>query len=184
VILACPAADAARLLRDDRFGAISYADVAMVTLAVPSRDWPDRLRGQSGYLVPKPVQQLVTAASFGSQKWSHWDDGESVVLRVSLGRDGLPVLHLHDDELLAAAVRETGQHLGLDLQPTASRITRWFRAFPQYRPNHHRLVQQISSTMPASLALAGASYHGIGVPACVRSGREAAAAILGRTRVG
>ena len=184
VILACPAVVAGRLLRDDRFSAITYADVAMVTIAIDGRDWPDRLHGQSGYLVPKPVQQLVTAASFGSQKWAHWDDGSSVILRVSLGRDGLPVLHLDDDELLAAATREVGEHLGLSIEPSASRITRWTRAFPQYRPNHHVVVDQLASSLPASLALAGASYHGIGIPACVRSGREAAAAILRLARVG
>ena len=76
-----------------------------VTLAVP--DWPERLRGRSGYLVPKPVQRLVTAASFGSQKWSHWQ-GDGEVLRVSLGRDGLDVLDRSDDDLVAAAVAEVG----------------------------------------------------------------------------
>ena len=181
VILACPAAAAGRLLRDDGLSAITYADVAIVTVAIDARDWPERLRGQSGYLVPKPVQQLVTAASFGSQKWPHWGQGTTVVLRISLGRDGLPVLHLDDDELLASAVREVGQHLGVQLQPTAARITRWPRAFPQYRPNHHVLVQQLSARLPPSLALAGASYHGIGIPACVRSGRDAAASILATT---
>jgi protoporphyrinogen/coproporphyrinogen III oxidase len=32
--------------------------------------------------------------------------------------------------------------------------------------------------LPAGLALAGASYHGIGIPACVRSGTAAAGRVL------
>ena len=64
----------------------------MVTVAVPSATWPERLHGLSGYLVPKPVQHLVTAVSFGSQKWQQWASDGQVVLRISLGRDGLPVL--------------------------------------------------------------------------------------------
>ena len=191
VVLACPAAQAARLVADAgvdestraALARIEYADVVMVTLAIPAADWPERLRGMSGYLVPKPVQRLVTAVSFGSQKWAQWrvpaaeTGDEQVVLRVSLGRDGLPVMHLDDDQLLAAAVSEVGEQIGVALAPTAVRVTRWQRAFPQYRPHHHRTVAAISAAMPPSLVLAGASYHGIGIPTCVRSGQQAAARV-------
>lgn len=178
VILACPAFAAGQLLDEPHLREIEYADVAMVTLAVPAADWPERLLGRSGYLVPKPKQRLVTAVSFGSQKWTHWNDGTSVILRISLGRDGLPVLHLTDDVLLDDAIEEVSAHLDHRLQPTDQRLTRWSRAFPQYRPNHHLMVKAIESTLPAHLALAGASYHGIGMPACIRSGRSAAEATL------
>lgn len=183
VLLACPPADAARLLgatAPDAAAALAtipVADVAMVTLAVPADDWPERFRAMSGYLVPKPMQRLVTAASFGSQKWPHWAVPGSVVLRISLGRDGLPVLHLGDDELLGAAVDEVGRHLGFDLAPTAHRISRWAGAFPQYRPHHAATVAGIEAALPAGLAIAGAGYHGIGVPACIHSAQKAAAAL-------
>jgi protoporphyrinogen/coproporphyrinogen III oxidase len=184
VILACPAWAAAPLLDDERLASIEYADVAMVTVAIPAATWPERLTGQSGYLVPKEVQRFVTAASFGSQKWPHWGAGGSVVLRISLGRDGLPVLQLGDDELIAAAISETGRHIGVDLQPTATRVSRWLRAFPQYRPHHHDLVRTIEADLPPTLALAGASYHGIGIPACVRSAQAAADRVLAATSTG
>ena len=183
VVLAAPAAATAALVRSagataaDDIATISAADVAMVTLSVPASTWPTRLAGMSGYLVPKPVQRFVTAASFGSQKWAHWASDESVVLRISLGRDGLPVLHLRDDELLAAAIAETSRHIDLDLAPNDFRISRWNGAFPQYRPHHAALVASIERQLPAGLAVCGASYHGIGVPACIRSAQAAAAAI-------
>ena len=181
-----PAAATARLLGDlapteaAMLAAIPAADVAMVTLAIPAVDWPERLRGMSGYLVPKPVQRLVTATSFGSQEWAHWAVDGSVVLRISLGRDGLPVLHLSDEQLLRAATDEVGQHLGVSLQPTHSRVSRWAGAFPQYRPHHAQRVAEIEAGLPAGLKLAGASYHGIGVPACIRSAQNAAAALHAR----
>ncbi len=184
VVLACPAPAAASLLGrvagEAALGLapLPAADVAIITLAVPAATWPQRCHGRSGYLVPKPKQRLVTAVSFGSQKWAHWDDGEQVILRISLGRDGLPVLHLTDEALLTAAVEETSAHLGYDLAPTATRITRWPRAFPQYRPHHAATIAGVEARLPAGLALAGASYHGIGIPMCVRSGEAAADRLL------
>lgn len=183
VVLASPAAATAQLLRQfapsqaAMLAAIPAADVAMVTLAVPAADWPQRLHGMSGYLVPKPMQRLVTATSFGSQKWAHWAVDGALLLRISLGRDGLPVLHLSDEQLLQAAIDEVGEHLGLSLQPTHSRVSRWAGAFPQYRPHHAQRVAEIEAGLPAGLVLAGASYHGIGVPACIRSAQKAAAAL-------
>ena len=183
VVLASPAGATAGLLRSiaptvaEALAAIPVADVAMVTLAIRASDWPERLRGMSGYLVPKPMQRLVTAASFGSQKWAHWEQSGQIVLRVSLGRDGLPVLHLPDEQLLGAAVEEVGHHLGLTLQPADARVTRWAGAFPQYRPHHSVRVAAAEAALPAGLALAGASYHGVGVPACIRSAQQAAATL-------
>ena len=79
----------------------------MVTMHVPADEWPERLHGLSGYLVPKPDQRLVTAASFGSQKWARWQPpGGGQILRVSLGRDGQPVLHLDDDAVITGVLAE------------------------------------------------------------------------------
>jgi oxygen-dependent protoporphyrinogen oxidase len=151
------------------------ASVVMVTVAVDARSWPAT---GSGYLVPKPHQQLVTAVSFGSNKWSHWrpEDG-SMILRISLGRDGLDVTDRDDDTLLAAAISETSLHLGRDLEPTEVRITRWPASFPQYRPGHLRRIDDIEARLARDapgVALAGAALRGIGVPACIDSGRRAA----------
>ena len=179
VVLASPAAATSALLGSvapdtaAALAGVGASDVAMVRLAVP--DFPDRLTGHSGYLVPKPDQRLLTAASFGSQKWAHWQppSGDQIV-RVSLGRDGLPVLHLDDEAIIDAAVTELGRHIDHDVQPTEVSVTRWAQAFAQYRPHHGRLVAGAAESLPSGLAVAGASYHGIGIPACIASGQGAA----------
>jgi oxygen-dependent protoporphyrinogen oxidase len=184
VVLACPARVAAVLLASiaptasSTIAAIPTVGVAVLTLAMPAADWPARLRGLSGYLIAKPQQRLVTAASFGSQKWAHWASPEHVVLRVSLGRDGLPALHLTDEELMAEVHDELRVHLGIDAQPTETRVSRWPQSFPQYRPHHGAAITAAERSLPVGLALAGASYHGIGVPTCIRSGQQAAARLL------
>lgn len=182
VAIATPAAAAARLIgtaapdASRSIGSIDTADVIMVRLAVPAGDprVDGAVRGRSGYLVPKSRQRTVTAVSFASEKWAHLALPDRHVLRVSLGRDGLPVRHLDDEAAAAAAVTEVADQLGVDLQPSEVSVTRWIGAFPQYRPHHHALVADVDAALPRGLALAGASYRGIGIPACITDGRRAA----------
>jgi oxygen-dependent protoporphyrinogen oxidase len=180
IVLASPAKPTAPLLAGvspdaaAALGSFEHADVTMVRLKVAADAWPQHLSGRSGYLVPKPDQRLVTAASFASQKWAHWAPADgSQILRVSLGRDGLPVADLEDDAAIAATVEETGHHLGFDIQPEEVSVTRWIGAFPQYRPHHRRLVADVEAALPPSISVAGASYHGIGIPACIAGAQRA-----------
>lgn len=181
VVLATPAAPTAPLLDQSApelaalLSTMDHASVAIVTLAVSN--WPARLHGRSGYLVPKPDQKLVTAASFGSQKWAHWR-GDDELVRVSLGRDGLRIDDLDDEVLTRTAVAELGHHTDLDVRPTAVRISRWSAAFPQYRPGHRRWLNAVAGATPSGLFLTGASYRGIGVPACIADAEQTATAVL------
>ncbi len=185
VIVATPAAAARTLLEPvsteaaEKLSTAETSDVAMLTFHIAAEEWPERLAGRSGYLVPKPVQRAVTAVSFGSQKWAHWqppDGGQ--ILRVSLGRDGAPVLHLDDDTLVGRALDDLAVHLGSRFAPRDVRISRWPGAFAQYRPHHRQWVESVRATLPREVAVAGSSYDGIGIPACVRSGRTVAQRVV------
>jgi oxygen-dependent protoporphyrinogen oxidase len=153
----------------------------MIALTVPRSQWPQHLTG-TGYLVPKPMQTAVTAVSFGSNKWAHWQTKDNdMILRVSLGRDGMPMHHLDDERLLALALADLQWHLGIDAQPTHVRLTRWVESFPQYRPGHSERIDWLERTLGAvapGIAIAGASYRGIGIPACIASAQRAASQTL------
>ena len=182
VVLATPARITAALLTDvapsvaTAAGQVPAASVVMVTMAVAATTWPQHLTG-SGYLVPKPDQQWVTAASFASNKWTHWRPADgSMVLRISLGRDGRRVDDWDDDLLIATAVAETSRHLGVTLEPHAVRVTRWPESFPQYRPGHLdrvAVMERDLADLAPGVVLAGASWRGMGVPACIQQGQQA-----------
>ena len=57
------------------------------------------------------------------------------------------------------------------------RVSRWPRAFPQYRPGHQRWLEAVAAATPAGLFLTGAGYRGIGVPACIADAERTAAAV-------
>ena len=157
-----------------------HASVVMVSLAIPKTSFPAQYRG-SGYLVPKPEQRFITAVSFASQKWKHLDSSSSAILRVSLGRDGAPLHEHDDDELLSFVLADLKVHLGTDVQPSHTRITRWKESFPQYRPHHFQHVAHVEKHLAAELPnvfVAGASWRGIGVPSCIEQGVKTADEIV------
>jgi len=182
VIIATPAHHASRLFDGalgTALGSFDTSDVAIVTVRVVASEWPEHLQNRSGYLIPKSQQRLVTAVSFASQKWNHLrqDDG-SQLLRISLGRDALPINHLDDADLVNHAIEETSQQLGIQIGHEEARVTRWARAFTQYRPHHAERVAAIDGLLPRHLQLAGSSYRGIGIPACIADGTRAAEELL------
>ena len=104
-----------------------------------------------------------------------------MILRVSIGRDGAPMHHHDDDALIGMALEELELHLGRQFTPHAVRLTRWVEAFPQYRPGHTQRVNHLDTALEIStpgLFLTGASYRGIGIPACVQQARIAAKRVL------
>jgi oxygen-dependent protoporphyrinogen oxidase len=186
IVLAVPARPAARLLDGvdssvaAEVGALEYASVALVTLALPAPSLPEL----SGFLVPSAEGTAVKAATFFTSKWAHLrrDDGIALV-RASLGRHGEEHVIQHDDGSLVATVRaELSRLVGRPLPvPVDTHVQRWGGALPQYPPGHVARVTAARASLRAAhptLALAGAAYDGVGIPICVRSGWTAADDIL------
>jgi oxygen-dependent protoporphyrinogen oxidase len=89
--------------------------------------------------------------------------------------------HLDDKALLEVALRDLRLHLGFDAAPTNMRFTRWIESFPQYRPGHAHRVEALDKLLHSAapgVVLAGASYRGIGIPACINDGQRAASRAL------
>lgn len=186
VVLATPAHQAAPMLADvdaevaRSLADVAFASVAIVTLGYSRSDVKATLNA-AGALVPRQLGLLTTAASFGSSKWPHWADAERVVIRASVGRvDDRRFCDLDDDELVERVAGEVGGLLEIDQQPLSKRVSRWADSLPQYTTGHTTRVRQLRAQLTAGapgLVLAGASYDGIGIPACVSSGNRAAQAV-------
>jgi len=187
LLLCSPARSSASLLRElsptaaAELGRFTYSSPTLVTLVYDRDDVP-ALSGASGFLVPRDAGLLVTAASVGSSKWSHWDDGHHVVLRVSAGHAGDERgIELSDAELLSGIRADLATTLGVHADPAAARISRYPDGFTQYEVGHLDRVGAIEAALERDcpqVRVAGASYRGVGIPACVRQGRQAARALL------
>ncbi|MGH9249978.1 MAG: protoporphyrinogen oxidase [Acidimicrobiales bacterium] len=189
VVVAVPAAPAARLLRDAApvaaadLAALEYASVAVVTVALPRSAFP-ALPESSGFLVP-PVDGRVTKAvtlSWVKWPWLGAAAGDLVVLRASVGRHRTVAdLQREDGELVDIVLADLADALGVTGRPVDARVTRWGGALPQYAVGHVERMSRVASAVGAvaGLALCGAAYDGVGVAACVAGAQRAATGILG-----
>lgn len=188
VILALPAFAAAELLRphsplaEADLAAIPHASTAVITMAF-SRARAHFLPEGNGFLVPPVDGHTLKAASFLSNKWA-WPAAsapDTFVLRASIGRIGEDELLARPDRhLVRSAIAELHRAVGPMGEPLATRVTRWDRGLPQYGVGHRDRITRIreaTDKLPA-LALCGAAYEGVGVAACVATGRTAARQIL------
>lgn len=194
VIIAVPAPSAGRLLAAEvpkaaaELARVEYASMAIVTLAYPRTAFPEPPAG-SGYLVPPVEGRPVKAVTFSSVKWPHLAERDPgmLVLRCSIGRLGEEfVLQRDDDELVALAMAEMAEIVGVRGLPISTRVSRWGGALPQYEVGHLDRVARIRAAVAVQpgLAVCGAAYDGLGIPACVATARTAAASVLAYLREG
>jgi oxygen-dependent protoporphyrinogen oxidase len=192
VVLATPAPATAALLRphdDEAAGlldAIDYASVVLVTFRASTENVPDALQG-TGFLVPRRTQHkgrepwAVTACTYLDRKWPHLARDGEMLLRASLGRiDDTRAAEWSDQEVAERAWEELGPLMGVIGAPMSARVTRFTDAFPQYRVHHLLRTAGVESALAriGGVAVAGAAYHGVGIPACIASGRAAAHSLL------
>lgn len=190
VVLATPAGPAARLL--DRLvpaaaaelRAVEYASMVLVTLAFRRSELPEAVTGggASGFLVPPVDGRTIKASTFSSNKWA-WAgaDPELFLLRTSVGRYGDEgELKREDGELVGVSLSDLGEAVGLTARPVASTVTRWDGGLPQYPVGHLDRVARIRAAVAAhpGLAVCGALYDGVGIPACIASAGKAAEAVI------
>lgn len=192
VVLAVPAPALRRLLADHApdaaraAGEIELASTALVVLALPAAAAAP-LAGRSGVLVgagerrPDGLPWTIKAATFSSEKWPHLapgdDPDDTAVLRLSIGRYGdTEALRRDDDDLVSAARSDLAALTGIEDVPVESAVVRWPGGLPQYGVGHLDRVAAMERGVAGlpGLAIAGATLHGVGVPACLATADAAA----------
>lgn len=159
---------------------IQYASSAVMNLIYNRADIPHPLDG-FGFVIPQVEKRTIMACSFASVKFPGRCPAEKAVLRVFVGGAlQQDVFELTDEQIECLMWEDLHTYLGLKSVPLLSLITRYQRAMPQYHLGHIDLVKGIREKLSRypGIALAGGAYDGVGIPDCIRSGNEAAKAIV------
>ncbi|MEK6283176.1 MAG: protoporphyrinogen oxidase [Acidobacteriota bacterium] len=188
VCLALPAHAGARLMRDvdaplaSELEGIPYASSATINLAYKRSDIPHLLDG-FGFVVPFIENRTIMACTFSSVKFSGRAPKDCALMRVFVGGALQPgMLELTEAELISRVESDLRDLIGVESAPIFSEISRWENSMPQYCLGHIERVQRIRdrSALLQGFALAGNAYIGPGIPDCIRSGEEAADALIGK----
>ncbi len=188
VVFATPSFVTADLLQQldptlaDRLRAIRYVSTATVSLGFRRSEIAHPLQG-AGFIVPQSEGRRITACSWSSVKFEHRAPEDCVLLRVFIGGALAEDLAEQDEDALIKLAREELQVImGIDATPAVAKAYRWHKANPQYDLGHGERVAEIERSISrlSGLHLAGAAYHGPGIPDCIQSGTKAAQAIAAR----
>ncbi len=167
---------AARTLRD-----IRYVSVANVVLAFDRRDFGRDPDG-SGFVIPRGEGTFITACTWTSSKWLHTAPRGRILLRCYVGRSGEEErVELPDDEIVRRVRDDLRKTMGVTAQPLFYQVTRWDRSMPQYPVGHPERMRQVREQLArewTGVYLTGAGYGGVGIPDCIKQGKDAAAEVF------
>ncbi|MFN0167699.1 MAG: protoporphyrinogen oxidase [Bryobacteraceae bacterium] len=188
VVLACEAHSAASITRSAfpqlsaHLAAIPYSSSMTVALGFDIRDIGKIPKG-FGFLVPRKERKRVVACTFVGNKFRNREAENILLVRCFLGgASDEAVLSETDETAVQLVLDELKVMAGITTKPLFSRVHRWPKSMAQYTVGHKDRLRGIEECLAAlpGLYLAGNAYTGIGVPDCVRMGKEAAAAIAKR----
>jgi oxygen-dependent protoporphyrinogen oxidase len=188
VVIAAPAFVAARLVEQalpeaaEILSSIEYAPQLAISMGFARRDIPHDLDG-TGFLVPANEGRSISACTFVSRKWPR---------RAPEGYEAFRVLsrmhHAPIEDAIASARSDLRDLLGVEVEPTMTRVVRNPRAIAKRPVGHMDRVNQVAAIAESSgrYAFAGNALGLVGVGACIESGRRAAHALASayRSRTG
>ncbi len=157
-------------------GAVRYVSSATLFFGFKLDQLGERPRGY-GFLVPRCERRRINGATWVSNKYPGRAPDDAFLARCYVGGDRTPGQLAADDGALTRACLEELRDIALiDAPPNMTRVFRWNRSNPQYDVGHAECVEKIEGALGEhrGLWLTGSGYRGIGIPDCVRDGRETA----------
>ena len=178
VVLATPAYVTADIVEEmdpalaSQLRAIRYVSTATVSLGFKRADITHPLDGY-GFVVPFSAGRKITACTWSSQKFDNRAPDDCVLIRVFVGGARAENLAEQDEAALLQMAREELRiTMGITAEPILAKAYRWSKSTPQYEVGHQSRIVELERTVARhpGLHLAGAAFHGAGIPDCIQSG--------------
>ncbi|MGE7691962.1 protoporphyrinogen oxidase [Lysinibacillus sp. NPDC097214] len=181
VVLALPNEAVQSLLQDESLnGYFEQFNTASAITIYLGFDVPDnRLPADgTGYIVSHNSDVICNAATWTSRKWKHTSAEGKLLVRLfykSINPKYERLRLMSDEELAAVALEDVRKSLGIEETPTIVDVTKWIDQMPKYDLAHREalqgLLQELEKNYP-NLSIAGCSYFGVGIGACIQNGKK------------
>ncbi|MBJ8053848.1 protoporphyrinogen oxidase [Bacillus cereus] len=163
------------------FRNIPSTSVANVALAFPKSAIQRDIDG-TGFVVSRNSDYTITACTWTHKKWPHTTPEGKTLLRCYVGRPGdEAIVEQTDEEIVQLVLEDLQKTMDITEDPEFTIVSRWKEAMPQYTVGHKERMKKLTTFMENELPgvyLAGSSYAGSGLPACIEQGELAAHCVL------
>lgn len=132
----------------------------------------------TGFIVSHNSNLKCNASTWTSRKWKHTSANGNLLVRLFYKSSNAhygELVTLSDEELTKIALEDVRLSLGVEVQPIVANITKWIDGMPKYDLQHHDALQGLKSALEENypnLYVAGCSYFGVGIGACIQNGKE------------
>lgn len=181
VVLALPNEAVQSLLQDpslDRYFK-EFTTASAITIYL-GFDVPDAVlpADGTGFIVSHNSNVQCNAATWTSRKWKHTSANSKLLVRLfykSINPAYEALRMMTDEELTAVAVEDVKKSLGIDEKPMVVNVAKWIDQMPKYDLAHHEALKGLTAELAErypNLSIAGCSYFGVGIGACIQNGKK------------
>lgn len=138
----------------------------------------------TGFIVAEDSDIVCNACTWTSRKWKHTSKNNQLLLRLFYKKTNPAFARLNsltEEELIKEAKKDIEKSLGITSNPKSYEVTKWENAMPVYSLDHKQAVEALTQTLAdlyPNVYLAGCSYFGVGIAACMANGEETAVKLL------
>ncbi|WP_107841089.1 protoporphyrinogen oxidase [Metasolibacillus meyeri] len=140
----------------------------------------------TGFIVSHNSDLLCNASTWTSRKWAHTSNNGNLLVRLFY-KDSNPryeeLAAMSDEQLTEIALEDVRLSLNIEDKPTVVNITKWMNKMPRYDLAHRDALIAVEQKMAEhypNILLAGCSYYGVGIGACIQNGRDTATRIMAK----
>ena len=184
VVLAIPSYQAAPLLLQtdstiaETMEEISHASLVVAYVSYRKEDVPEPIDGFGFLSTPKSSINILGVV-YESILWDDRAPKDEIMFRCMLGGSNNPEIIDQDDDMIGKHVHQSLKTvLGITNPWVQFDCYRYPQAITQYSPGHLDRIALIENRLPDNICLAGSSWHGVSVNACIKDGMQMASRIV------
>ncbi|MGN7478700.1 protoporphyrinogen oxidase [Solibacillus silvestris] len=189
VVLAVPNDTVRNVLQDESLDEQleKFTTASALTMYV-GFDVPDSVlpADGTGFIVSHNSDLVCNASTWTSRKWKHTSAEGNLLVRLfykNINPRYEELAAMSDEALTKVALEDIRLSLGIEAEPAVVNVTKWLDQMPRYDLAHNEalsnVVRQLQTHYP-NLLLAGCSYFGVGIGACIQNGKKTAEQIIER----
>lgn len=187
VVLALPNEAVSKVIKNSELSPLfeKFTTASAITMYV-GFNVPDSIlpADGTGFIVSHNSDLHCDASTWTSRKWKHTSSEGNLLVRLfykSVNPRYEELLNMTDEELAKVAQEDIKLSLGIEDEPTLVHVTKWINQMPKYDLAHNEtlsvLIEQFEKKYP-NVLLAGCSYFGVGIGACIANGKNTANQIV------